>query len=702
MGKADQINSFGVLTSLAHAIRIHACAAVAGDFASVREICDVLDKHDSRVFKRIGACIVALNATAATSIVRSMLLDEELFYASWLVTEFNLLSEKGYRELVANERVRYLAMLARMPPYVAGLPEEDKTDAFERWQLARLRRIADLLPPAWKERHRTLDEKHAIALSEIEAVRNGRAIHHSSVPSDAVAQMEMDQLVDFVKSWKPESEASSSDLDLGYALSHRISAAPQQFVEQTEVLRQLDLKSIWWFFHALSQAVREQRPFEWSHVISFAREVYTAASQPALHGSGAKAKPDWTRRAVVQLIDDGLRADQARIPDLLMHDTLGLLEMAALDSDPTQSEDLSRSRPGRAVDAAINCSRGIAFDALYHFIERFKADDANSEDFWPKIKSIVDNYIRDESSHRLAVHAMIGQIFPLLWQWDRDWGLAIMTAIFPQTEEKRLFFGAAWEGYVGTWRPGVDLFNSLRFAYSLASQNLPNMFSGAKDEPLYAATRTVQHIISEYGRSTVELHDDECLLRMLIAGASPQLRRTAIQIAGTYWSGADVASPNGERFAKRMQEFYGWRFDQCKKLGSREIAIEEVWAIGDWPRDGFANAGWWLDQLVSVLATWNAIPRHASFSDYLPMCATSHPEKVLTIIEALVDAERPEWSMISMRGDIKDALKSVLDVDRKKYFGRIKTIVNRFSTTAVTGFDDLIQGSDDSSNPGAA
>ena len=104
MGEAEQISMFGVLTSLADAIRTHACAAVSGQFTSVREICDLLDKNDSRILKRIKAYVVALNATSAPSISRSMLLNEELFYASWLVTEFNFLSEKGYRELVATER----------------------------------------------------------------------------------------------------------------------------------------------------------------------------------------------------------------------------------------------------------------------------------------------------------------------------------------------------------------------------------------------------------------------------------------------------------------------------------------------------------------------------------------------------------------------------------------------------------------------
>src|SRR5437667_12647351 len=147
MGEAEQVSIFGVLTSLADAIRTHACAAVSGEFTSVREICDLLDKNDSRILKRIKAYVVALNATSAQSISRSMLLNEELFYASWLVTEFNFLSERGYRELVGTERARYLGLLARMPPYVAKLPEEYQSDAFERWQLARLNKIADLLPP---------------------------------------------------------------------------------------------------------------------------------------------------------------------------------------------------------------------------------------------------------------------------------------------------------------------------------------------------------------------------------------------------------------------------------------------------------------------------------------------------------------------------------------------------------------------------
>ena len=549
-----------------------------------------------------------------------------------------------------------------MPPYVAKLPEQYQAEAFERWQLARLNKIADLLPAPWKERQSILNEKHASSLAEIEDARKGRAIHRSSVPRDDLAQMEMEQLVAFAKSWKAESGDRSDDLDLGYALSHRISTAPQKFVEQKEALRQLDLNSIWWFFHALSQATREKRLFDWAPVISLAHEVYAGAlvharSQllSASISPEAKSNSDWTRRAIVQLVDDGLRADESRIPESLMNDTLSLIEAAVVDPDPTQSDDLTRSRPGRVIDTAINCTRGIAFDALYHFVGCFKKDNASSNSFWPKIKLIVDNYLKDEASHRLVVHAMLGQLFPLLWQRDRDWGIAIRDVLFPQIEAKRVFFGAAWEGYVSVWRPAVDLFDDLQPAYSLVSHNLQRLFANERDEPSYAAVRTVEHVIREFGRGSEDLNEDETLLKELVSNASPQLRKTAIEIAGSYWSGANIANPSGKRFADRMQEFYSWRSDQCQKVGNREIAIEEVWAVGDWPRDGFADVDWWLDQLISILSTWNATPRHSGFSDYLPECATSHPETILAIVEALIDANRPEWSMISMHSDIKDA-----------------------------------------------
>lgn len=706
-GEAEQVSIFGVLASLAHAIRNHACAAASEQFTSVREICDLLDKYKSRIFKRLEVYVVALNSASAPSIVRSILLNEELFHAPWLATEFNLLSEKGYSILVKEERAKYFVLLAKVPPFLAKMSGPDQAEAFERWQLARMKKLGDALPHPWKEKLSTLNDKYASSLAAIEGLRKGRTLHHSSIDRDSLSKMEMAQLVEFAKSWKPESGSTSHDLDLGYALSHRISTAPQTFVEHADALKELDVNSIWWFFRGLSQALKENRSFDWAKAIPFAHEVYSSAAAHALaelqlegEDDGVKMDSDWTRQAVVQLIDDGLHTDELPIPDALLHDTLSLLEIAALDPDPSETNDIARSRPGRAMDLSINCTRGIAFGALYHFVGRIKGDKSHHSDSWTKIKLIVDNYLKNEPSQRLAVHVVLGQLYPELAEWDSDWGLTIRDSIFPRTEDKRLFLGAAWEGYVSIWRPSRALFNDLLSAYSLVSNNLKTLFASGKDEASYPAARTIGHVIGEFGRNNESLSEDGPLLKKLIASSSPQLRKTAIEIAGNYWSGADSATPNGKRFAGRMQEFYTWRFDQCRKIGNRDVAIEEAWVVGDWPREGFADVDWWLDQLINILATWNATPRHSGFSDYLPECAASHPEKVLAIIEALVDAKHPEWAMISMHSDIKDALGSLLVLDREKYFERIRLLINRFSTKAVTGFDELLRDSDEDENPG--
>ena len=139
-----------------------------------------------------------------------------------------------------------------------------------------------------------------------------------------------------------------------------------------------------------------------------------------------------------------------------------------------------------------------------------------------------------------------------------------------------------------------------------------------------------------------------------------------------------------------MQRLYEWRLSECLKNADSSAALDELWAIDDWPSKGFPDVGWWLGQVSLILAEWNATPDRPRFTKYLSECATDYSDRVLAIIEQLVDVHHPEWAMISMHGDIKESLRRILGRDRGQFEDRVRRIVNRFSTSGVTGFDKLL------------
>jgi hypothetical protein len=180
----------------------------------------------------------------------------------------------------------------------------------------------------------------------------------------------------------------------------------------------------------LRDAVNKERPFSWAPVLRLCQWV---VEQPVESGDGDTWERDrgwrFTRKAIADLLEDGLRLTPAQVPFELRQEAWNVL--LPLTSDPNHQagaeEERAESEP---ATTAINMTRGEAMHALIRYAiwvkehvkhARGRAKKKVGLSEMPEARSVLEAHLDLARDSSLAIRSVYGQWLPSLVYVDPRW-----------------------------------------------------------------------------------------------------------------------------------------------------------------------------------------------------------------------------------------------------------------------------------------
>jgi hypothetical protein len=687
---------------------------------SVPEIVRLLEERRWRTFDRLAIHLLWRFPDAAPELISERLTDRRRFDDPGLRHEYALLARSYFARLGAEDRAIILGWIEEGPDledWKDGREEatgqrptdEDAARAAKVWRRNRLALLGSVLPAEWNERYEELVEElgpsdHPEFASYTSAMWVGP---ESPVTADDIRAMTVEEIVAYLKSWRPSGEFMSPSPE-GFAreLSGVIAEDPERFAVASNRFRELDPTYVRGLLDGLRDAVKQGHAFSWAPVLDLCLWV---VRQPR-HILGREEyrelveehdlDPDWgwTRKTIGELLEEGFKVNGASVPPELRDRSWEVLR--PLTNDPEPDAEYEARYGGSNMDPAmlsINTVRGQAMHAVVRYalwvqghLERTvdgEARLARGFEEMPEVRSVLDEHLEPEKDSSLAVRAVYGQWFPQLILLDESWAVRNMPNIFPSQEPLHELRRAAWETYVVFQFPYDSAFETLHEEYEHAVHQL----SSSRSEewwPGHPEERLVEHLMARYWQGKLNPEDEEDLLAQFYNAAPDELRAHAIEFFTRHLHNPGVEV--SEEILTRLRTLGEMRLSSIPKVApgdrTRELgAFAELFASGKFEKQ------WALEQLREVVTLGERVDLNRDVIEYLASCAPDMPLLTVRCLEGLIEGSREDWRISVRRETIRDILSAAIqsaDVDAQR---EAKEVANRLIARGYSDFYDLAQ-----------
>ena len=203
---------YGVRHFLVIAVRDAADTILHSDPSKLRSIVDLLEKYHWRVFYRIALYLIRKFADADSNLLIERLVDQKRFSdrTVWEDYEYVHLAKDYFGDLPKEEQDKILSWI-KNPEHDWTLLKnpEEKAKRLRYWQLHKLTPFKDSLPTQWQQRYQQLvQEFGTVELSQIVfgGIGEVRILGTQSPKTESeLDSMSIDDLISFLKAWKPNS-----------------------------------------------------------------------------------------------------------------------------------------------------------------------------------------------------------------------------------------------------------------------------------------------------------------------------------------------------------------------------------------------------------------------------------------------------------------------------------------------------------------
>jgi hypothetical protein len=364
--------------------------------------------------------------------------------------------------------------------------------------------------------------------------------------------------------------------------------------------------------------------------------------------------------------------------------------LRALASDPEPTTDYEREFGGDNMDPptlAINTVRGVAMHAIIQYglwVVRNTARDGDESSIsladMPELQQLLEAHLDRSNDPSLAVRSVYGQYFPWLALIDEEWSLQQLDAIFPEDDDSKPYWDAAWWTYVAFCQPYDRMVVVLRGKYLASLRRLDE----TPQEVAFAVPghKLVEHIIVYYLRGLIEL-DDELLLSLFSAGTPVEVRSYAIEFGGRV-----LQTSTDEQAERWMPRLVALWLSRREAVSSSADPLELI-PFGWWFASSQLDDRWALDELRYVLeaAGWVEPDRQV----VAQLAQLDLPE--LDLVECLtVMATNPkdEWSVLSWRDPAQDVIRRGLSSPDASARSAATALANRLAARGYSGFLELL------------
>lgn len=670
----------------------------------VEKVINELEMRRWKVFRRIALHLLRVFADKARDLVAQRLTNHALFEDYGMRHEYVMLLRENFKHLSTELQQTILSWIEKGPgdeDVDEGVSEEDEDIVRDKeiWQRDRLAWIGEEnLPPDWKRRYRHLVQKHGNPQHPEFAVYWEFWTGPTSPRSEEELRgMSVDEIVRFLKGWKPPQEVfgAPSPEGLGRALSSVVAESPERFAAEAEEFQNLDPTYVRALLSGLRDGLKQGKSFDWTSVVSLCEWVVRQPRKPRRRRKCyEEADPDWSwaRTEIGRLLSEGFEKES--IPFKLRETVWGILEVLTDDPDPTPQYE--EEYGGSNMDSAtmsINTTRGVAMHAVIRYAwwtqHHLKDEPVHGDTMpgfaqMPEVREVLNKHLDISKEPSLTIRAVYGWWFPWIAAIDPDWAADNASRIFPLNEQEQRYFWAAWSTYLAFCPPYNKVFDMLEGQYLHALDNI-----GKNDEVRTLADpdeRLAEHLMVMYWRGKIDL--EGVMLTRFWQKAPGKLRAHAIGFVGRSLLQTEDAIP--EDVVQRLKRLWLTRLEIVHSSDNITPYKEETAAFGWWFASQKLGRDWAIAQLLEVLRLVRSVNPVDLVIEKLVSLASDLPFEAVQCLDYVAKGEEGGWNIYLGRDNVFRILQTVMHSQNTEARKRAEELINYLGSIGFIDFRDLL------------
>jgi hypothetical protein len=662
----------------------------------------MLTNVQGQIFVRLSLHLLAQHPALAPEEATDCLLDKGLITATWCNAEYAALAKAWYPSMTPENQAEVLRIVDAVPDenlewwrerfeqhYGSAATADDE----ERFRVSC---VAELL---WKwrtvlsaERQEALDKA-----GDPDAWRwKSIAPDESPLIGTDFANKTVEEVVAFLRGWKPESEPSRQTVTaLAQELRTAVVANPRVYSEAADQFATLRPIYVRRLLEGLQQAAANQNPIEWGNVLQLITFIYTKGDEEldaATLFSGDDPSWAWTRKAAGQLLVTGLRLGINGIPLEHVETVRSLVETAFASTPSTiDVEAFDDKFERQPYFTAQEASRGIAVELCILLVRwsniHVEKDEgarraALAAD--PAMVRRLDAQLGDRSSHGRIPRAIIGRYLRVLEYNDPTWLRTRMPALFPADDHG--LRNAVWYAHLrDDGGPISELTPELLDCYLDEAKGLSgNSEITDGSDRHFRQKRFASYVILLMLRGIAP----ETLLEQFEAHASADLRRHAMWFVGNEVSRPSSEIPDDAR--ARGLAYWERRLGAATSSTQRSDFADELGTISHWCFHGVTDELWLADQLLAMFKIGLAPRNGHGTVEWLQKLAARDIDRAVEVLGSLIHCSGVErWTYISNQGPIRSVLAEARAKGTADTVRRVGEAVSYLATVGGSEFMDL-------------
>jgi hypothetical protein len=673
------------------------CAVAVGQHAEAAPaIVQALLGRDLLIFKRIALHLVATFPQAAPSELEQMLLDRGDLESIPLWHERRQLEGAAFRYLTPEAQRAFLDQI-KVGPDVdayrkstqawAGEPasEPEVREYVLRWRREHLAMVAEHLPADVRTDYDAIVAEYGPASHPTFLSPLGKAWSGPSSPRSQteLAAMSPGELVAWLKEWTPVPRFDgpfASREGLLRELKKVVAAGPEPWATDAPAFGGLHPTYVRALVEGLSDAIRQKRPFPWAPVLELCEKAVGQAVDDAVGIDAAIDRDEdpswrWARRAISDLLVDGLREGPAAIPDELLRRIFPMLQ--AIRATPEQRSGLRDPMDEALNTIAGSTMQGIILLALRRGIMARRDGDSVGLGSAPEARDVLDSCLAT-SEPLLGSRAMIGAHLSQLVLLDSGWVSAHRDQLFPGGDQGKALRDAVWDAYLQHGSPTKLAFETLREPFQERAAEV------AAEGKQQRVTALLNHLAPLYWSGLVALSEPGALQEFYRC-ASPESRAALLKHIG-FSIFHDTQPIEASVFAK-AQALWEHRVSVWSK-GDTSAAIEAV-PFGWWFSSGKFDLEWSLKELRRALSFTPRLDLDFAVAEQLAVTASTRPQEAIELLTVLVTSEGGAHVGVCRKG-IRQTVLAVRANGNEAAVTGARELVSRLVARGYQDFVDLL------------
>ena len=649
----------------------------------IAEVVSLIEGHGWNVFRRISMYLLRVVENPPMGLVRDRLINEDLFNASGVYHEYFHLLKKWFPSLAPEEQQQILIWIdeaAKEKESLAAhgqeLSPEQKDQRLKYWKYRRLNPIQEYLTG---ERKVWFEARKAEQASETMpadfntysgAVWSGVENPHKS---DKLARMSIDELIVYLKTWKPTGEWRAPTPDsLGSALGVVVAENPERFAVAIEQFMAAGLEPIY-IRHIVSAFVRAMeagKPVPLDKIFRLCGWIIRQNDDiprrdiPEGLRDSFDVDKNWrnARSEVVRFVEKALN-QETKLPLTFRKRVWSVIEPLTNDLEP--DVEYEREHSNDDVDSvtlspncdplslSLNTVRGKALHAVMEYIMwvyRNYNVGATAEDRRildrgevPEALAVLERHLDVNLDRTQTSRAVYGQWLAQLTYLGPNWVMDNFAKLFPREQELKPLRNAVWHTYL---QYGGQL-------YPFVAETLQGLYRGEVlalegrkldgDAYKLPEMRIAEHVALLFMWGKIGLEPDS-LIDVLFRVAPHQVATHVMEYLGRCIYEANELTPE---VAEKLKNLRDWRLRQIG--GTDNLAKDELAAFGWWFATAQLDAPWALSHLEETLKLTEIKASNLQVMERLAGLFASYPSESLRCLRLFIDRNSDPWFFLSDR-----------------------------------------------------